>query len=482
MTIETDVYPDVYKTPSTDIFQDYAKYQGTDNDKLDMIYATLETLIEVMDRNKVYQKSAEWDEEGVKLVNGKVVFPNGYEKVIDEIIKENQLGTLVLPESLGGLELTGVQFAPIIELIARYDAAMGMTAMSGLGIMNILKQFYKPEFEEILVGFSTGENTGYAAFTEPQAGSNLRNIKSTSVLDGDEYVLNGTKIFITNGGYANYGIFLANNIVNGKKEGTNVFLVGDYEGITAVRLEHKSGIRTSPTAELLFEDVRVPKEHLIGEVGTGYEKVIERLLGMRVSVSFQALGNCKRAYELAEVYSNTREQFGKTIGTFPAIRRKLKQMRLQIPRMEEWAYAGAYALDWATEKTDSMGVQIVNSNRDKLVNSIQEILRHEDLIHYYVSGGKLYNGEISNYFMYDAQQIFGGNGFISETEINKITRDVRILPVFDGTSEIHSWVIERSLKYLEGMPEFVKISSLWDDKTIYEDYVNSKFPSLNDKL
>ncbi|OLS19814.1 MAG: Acyl-CoA dehydrogenase [Candidatus Heimdallarchaeota archaeon LC_2] len=478
----TEVYPNVYKTPSSDIFPDYAKFQGTDQDKFDMIYATLDTLIEIMDRNKVYEKSAEWDEEGVKLVNGKVVFPNGYEKVIDEIIKENQLGTLVLPESLGGLELTTVQFAPVIELVARYDASMGMTAMSGLGIMNILKQFYKPEFEDILQGFAVGENTGYAAFTEAQAGSNLRNIKSTSVLDGDDYVLNGTKIFITNGGYANYGIFLANNIVDGKKEGTNVFLVGDYEGITAVRLEHKSGIRTSPTAELLFEDVRVPKEHLIGEVGTGYEKVIERLLGMRVSVSFQALGNCKRAYELAESYSNTREQFGKPIGSFPAIQRKLKQMRLQLSRMEEWAYAGAFALDWVTERTDVMGVQEANTKREKLAHSIKEILKHEDLIHYYVSGGKLYNGEISNYFMYDAQQIFGGNGFISETEINKITRDVRILPVFDGTSEIHAWVVNRSLKYLDTIPEFVKVSSIWEGNTIYEDHVISRFPSLRDKL
>ncbi|MHA2278047.1 MAG: acyl-CoA dehydrogenase family protein [Candidatus Kariarchaeaceae archaeon] len=465
MAQATDVYPNVYRTPSLDIFPDYAKFQGTDQDKFDMIYATLDTLIEVMDRNKVYQKSAEWDEEGVKLINGKVVFPDGYEKVVDEILKDNQLGTLVLPESLGGLELSHVQMGPIIELIARYDAAMGMTALSGLGIMNILKQFYRPEFEDILLGFAAGENTGYAAFTEPQAGSNLRNIKSTSELDGDEYVLNGTKIFITNGGYANYGIFLANNIVDGKKE-----------------VEHKSGIRTSPTAEMLYQNVRVPKEHLIGEIGTGYEKVIERLLGMRVSVSFQALGNCKRAYELAEMYANTREQFGKPIGTFPAIQRKLKEMRLQIPRIEEWAYASAYALDWTSAKSKPPGPEGTYTKRETLAHSVQEILKHDDLIHYYVSGGKLYNGEISNYFMYDAQQIFGGNGFISETEINKITRDVRILPVFDGTSEIHSWVIERSMKYLVNMPEFVKISSIWEGNTIYDDHVISRFPSLNGKL
>jgi alkylation response protein AidB-like acyl-CoA dehydrogenase len=259
-------------------------------------------------------------------------------------------------------------------------------------------------------------------------------------------------------------------------------LVKDGEGVTAVRLEHKSGIRTSPTAEMLYQNVRVPKEHLIGEIGTGYEKVIERLLGMRVSVSFQALGNCKRAYELAEMYANTREQFGKPIGTFPAIQRKLKEMRLQIPRIEEWAYASAYALDWTSAKSKPPGPEGTYTKRETLAHSVQEILKHDDLIHYYVSGGKLYNGEISNYFMYDAQQIFGGNGFISETEINKITRDVRILPVFDGTSEIHSWVIERSMKYLVNMPEFVKISSIWEGNTIYDDHVISRFPSLNGKL
>lgn len=477
MSIENEFY----NTPNKDIFSHYTKFQNTSKEKLELIDDTISTIGEIMNRNKVYEKSAEWDEQGAKFENGKVSLPNGFEKVVDEILKENQLGMLALPEFLGGVGLTHTQMGPIVETLCRYDASLAVTALSGLGVMNILGRFYKPEFEEILMDFGEGKNNGYAAFTEPQAGSNLRNIKSTSYLDGDEWVLNGNKIFITNGGFANYGIFLANNIVDGKKDGTNVFLVKQSEGIETIRLEHKSGIRCSPTAELLYKDVRVPKENIIGNVGEGYDKVIERLLGMRLTVSFSALGSCKRAYDLANSYAGTREQFGKTINNFADIKRKFKQMELQLKKMEEWAYIASYSLDRIENKA-VIDVPMGNSPREKLVKSAQTVLKYEDLIHFYISGGKIYNGEISNYFLYDAQQVFGGNGFISETEINKIARDVRILSIYDGTSEIHNWVVSRATKGLVHFPDFKRPSTMWDENTIYEDFLFSKFPGLSNNI
>ncbi len=470
------------KQYSKTLLSHYSRALGIEQEKVDLLYDILDSLKAIMEKNNVRQESLEWDQTGAILKDGKVILPDSFVKVLDEIVKDNQICSFFLPEDLGGMSFPSLFAGPIIESIAEYDFSLRMMALSGVGIMSLLTRYYTPAFDNALKGFADGKNLGFVSFSEAQAGSNLKNLKSTSELVGDEYVLNGTKLYITNGGYANTSLFLANNIVNGKVEGTNVFLIEGNDGITTERLEKKLGIQVSPTAQLLYENVTVPKENLVGELGQGYNKVLERLQGMRMAVAFHSVAASKRAYSIARTHAETREQFNRPIIAFEDVSRKLKNMEQQIPRFMDYAYLSAYALDFYNLKRETA---IKSGNSDKLSqyieNSIPEGV-NKGLTHYYVSSAKLYCGEIINPFMYDACQIFGGLGFISEAEVNKIARDVRILSIFDGTSEIHNWIINRSQKIINEMPNFQSPNSLYDEPTAYEKMMFARFPNLETML
>ena len=428
------------------------------------------------------QESLEWDQTGAKLEEGKVILPASFIKVLDEIVKDNQICSFFLPEDMGGMGFTSLFAGPIIEQIAEYDFSLRMMTLSGVGIMSLLTRYYKPAYDDALKGFAEGKNLGFVSFSEAQAGSNLKNLKSTSELIGDEYILNGTKLYITNGGYANTSLFLCNNVVNGKVEGTNVFLIEGNDGITTERLEKKSGIQVSPTAQLLYENVAVPKENLIGEIGQGYTRVLERLQGMRMAVAFHAVAASKRAYRLARTHAETREQFNRPIIQFEDVSRKLSNMAEQIPRFTDYAYLSAYALDYSNLKLETAVKSGGNDKFSQYVeSSIPEGVKN-GLTHYYVSSAKLYCGELINPYLYDACQVFGGLGFISETEVNKISRDVRILSIFDGTSEIHNWIINRSQKIIQEIPNFQSPNKMYGEPTAYEKMLFARFPNLEKML
>ena len=478
----TEVINKTLVDTSKSIYSQYSHLLGYDDEKTDIVFDVVDSLETMMDRKRVREQAVHWDEVGVKLKDGKVVLPDGMQEITDEILKENQMVNLFLPEELGGLGLKNVHSGPMVELLAKYDFSLKILALSGVGLVSLLTRYYKPEFESAIKKFGSGDYIGYVSFSEPQAGSNLRAIKSTSELVGDEWVLNGTKMWISNGGIGNCGLFLANNIENGKPKGTNVFLVEGNDGITTLRLEKKSGLKASPTAQLLYENVTVPKENLIGELGLGYEKVLERLMGMRVAVGYQSLGACKRAYELAWDYANQREAFGKPIIEIPAVKRKLTWMERQIPKVEEVAYMAGFALDYSnqTEKLPTRTEGVDPKRRE-----YGEDIKHgvdKGLIHYYVSGAKLYTPEVTNPMLYDACQVFGGMGFVAETEVNRISRDVRVLSIFDGTSEVHHFVLNRHKKILEGLPDHKRPLSYFDYDTVYDDFVYSKFPDLKETL
>ncbi|MHA2032153.1 MAG: acyl-CoA dehydrogenase family protein, partial [Candidatus Kariarchaeaceae archaeon] len=300
----------IAQSGSKKLIEYYGKKLGSDEDKISTFFALLDTVEEIME-TKVRPNMQEWDEKGVKLVDGKVVLPGNMESVLNELIKDNELYSFFIPEKHGGFGYENLYHSGLNELLCKYDVPLQMLTTISMSVLEGLVVYNKPEYEPYIQKFLEGKLTGYVAFTEAGAGSHLQNVKATSELDGDEYVLNGTKIFISNGGYANAGLFLARNMVDGKEEGTNVFYVEGFDGITTLRLEEKSGLHANPTAQLLYEDVRVPKENVIGEVGNGYRKVLERLMGMRIGVVAQGMGASARAYELAKTYSEERIQFGK---------------------------------------------------------------------------------------------------------------------------------------------------------------------------
>ncbi|MDH5404457.1 MAG: acyl-CoA/acyl-ACP dehydrogenase [Candidatus Heimdallarchaeota archaeon] len=448
-----------------------------------MVFEVESTIKSILEKHNIREEARNWDHTGVKLVDGKVILPDTFLKVVNEIIQENQLLSFYVPEELGGLGFGDSIHGPITEVLAGYDFAMEIFILISASVIESLLLYHKEDYNKVIKEFTEGKRLGYVAFTEPQAGSNLENIKATSEKVGDEYVLNGTKIFITNGGYANTGLFLAQNIVNGKREGTNVFLVDNLDGITTLRLEEKSGLHVSPTAQLQFENVTVPEEYIISDVGNGYRKVLDRLMGMRVGVSYQTVAAAKRAFEVSLDYAQNREQFGRQIIEFPEVRRKLKQMMIQIPRMEDYTYQAAvmlerYKLGWipydaGIHQTPEEEINAANNAPPGLIPV---------LAHYLASCSKLYTSEIVNQFLYDAQQIFGGMGFIAETEVNKIARDVRITSIYEGTSEIHNWVINRAQKQIDSLTDFERPYRKYQERTIYENILFTRFPDLDKKI
>lgn len=464
----------------TKLLEYYAKKLKIDDENIEMLSEITSSIREILERNDVREKTIKWDATGAKLVDGKVVLPDGMEKIIQEIIRDNELYNLFIPEKNGGMGLSTLMVIPLTDLIAQYDLSLQILLFISLNVLEPLMSNYNEAYDPVIKKFAEGQTTGYVAFTEPNAGSNLEAVKSTSELEGDEYVLNGTKIFISNGGYADTGLFLARNIVNGKADGTNVLLVDTRDGLNTERLEEKSGIHANPTAQLHFDNVRVPKEYLIGSTGDGYKKVLERLMGMRLGVAFQSIGMSKRAYTLARDYASERTSYGKPINTFPQISSKLAQMEKQIPRMEDYAYRAAFAIDRYQRGWIPMDVGAGAKNvSEKMAAKMLPGVVRGGIAHYFVSSAKVYTTEVGNQLLYDAQQIFGGNGFVAEYEVNKIVRDARVLPIYEGTSEIHSYVLTKAKKAVDMVPKFKRpYPEYGDDKTIYEKILFARFPDL----
>lgn len=466
-----------------EIFAKLGPKLGYDSDDIEMYGAIIDS-IRTIGEKKIRPNTIAWDEEGVKLVDGKVVLPASMEAVIQELLVDNQINSLFLPKDLGGMGYMNLAQAGLSETLSAYDISLQVLTFISMSVMEAMTVYHKEYYNPILEKFSKGKYSGYVAFTEAQAGSHLQNVKTTSVLEGDEYVINGSKIFISNGGYAKCGLVLTRNMVDGKQEGHNVFVVEGLDGITTERLEHKSGLKANPTAQLLFEDVRVPKENIIAGVGKGYKKVLERLMGMRLGVSFQGVGAAMRAYELSKQYAEERVQFGKPIGTFPGVANKLKAMERTIPRMRAYGYMGAVALDRFYKGYIPFDVGAPGDASEKMAAQGLPSPVLSGLAHYFISTGKLYTAEISNSILYDAQQIFGGNGFVSEYEVNKIARDVRILGIYEGTSEIHSFIIGKSQDAINLLPKSKQpyLSQQWEDKTMYENILYARFPELAGRI
>ncbi len=462
------------------LLKHYAEKMKIEEDNVEMLSEIVSSIKEILLRNKVREQSIKWDNTGARLKDGEVLLPDGMEKVIKEIIVDNELYNLFIPQKYGGMGFSPLLISPIVDLLSQFDLSLQIATTISLSVLEPLMSNYKPEFDDVIQKFAKGATTGYVAFTEAGAGSNLEAVKATSELDGDDYVLNGTKIFISNGGFAKTGLFLARNMENGREKGTNVLLVDTTDGLTTERLEEKSGIHANPTAQLHFDNVRIPKENIIGSTGDGYKKVLERLMGMRLGVSFQAIGTAKRAYELAKSYANTREQYNRTIINFPQVSDKIKNMEIQIPRMEDYTYRAAFGIDRYQRNWIPMDVGAGAKNvSEKMAAKMLPGVVRGGIAHYFISSAKLYTTEIANALLYDAQQIFGGNGFVSENEINKISRDVRVLSVYEGTSEVHSWIINKAKSAVSMVPKFKYPYAKYEDSTIYEKILFARFPQLN---
>jgi alkylation response protein AidB-like acyl-CoA dehydrogenase len=338
-----------------------------------------------------------------------------------------QMGELGLfgfcvPEEYGGNGICYVPYMVAVEELARVDSSQAITvaAHNSLGIGPLYYYGNEEQRKEYLPQLCTGEKLWGFGLTEPEAGSDAGGTKTRAVKEGDQWVLNGSKMFITNAsGPTNLGSTIqavTGQRSDGKKEYTCFLVDHDTEGFTANTLHEKMLWRASVTSELFLEDCKVPEEKMLGKQGEGFHQMLETLDRGRLSIAAMGLGCAQGAYELGLKYAKERQQFGKPISTFQACAFKLADMAVEIEAARNLLYKAAWLCD-----------------QDR--NEYKK----------YASMAKLYTSEVSHRCVNQALQLHGGYGLMKEYDIERFYRDQRVLEIGEGTSEILRLVIARHI-------------------------------------
>jgi short/branched chain acyl-CoA dehydrogenase len=328
---------------------------------------------------------------------------------------------MIVPEEYGGFGLDYLSYIIVVEELARIDASQAATVAAGnsLGISPIYyfgneeqKKFWLPKL-------CAGEMLAAFGLTEADAGSDAGNSKTTAVLDGNEWVINGSKIFITNGANDMTGVIIVQaktgRMSDGKPEMSCILVSADVNGLTKKAMHKKMVWRSSNTAELYFTDCRVPKENLLGKRGDGFKQMLKTLDGGRLSIGAMGLGGAQGALELGLKYAQERKQFGKAIGEFQSTAFKLADCSMQVEAARNLLYKAC----WLADNTRPYGKESAMA--------------------------KLYCSEVMRLCVWHSQQIHGGYGLMKEYAIERFYRDQRLLEVGEGTSEIQRIVIARHL-------------------------------------
>ena len=318
------------------------------------------------------------------------------------------------PKKYGGAGLDIISYAIAVEELSRVDGGTGviLSAHTSLGTYPIAAYGTEEQKQKYLLPLAKGEKLGAFGLTEENAGSDAGGTETTAVLDGDNYILNGEKIFITNGGEADVYIAFAVTTPDIGVRGISAFIVEkDSEGFSFGKHYDKMGIRSSATAELIFSDVKVPKENLLGKEGDGFKIAMSTLDGGRIGIAAQALGIAQGAYENALEYSKERVQFGKPICQQQIISFKLADMatKLRAARL--------------------------------LIYSAAELKENHENYSMEAAMAKQYASDVCLEIVNDALQIFGGSGYLKGMEVERAYRDAKICTIYEGTNEIQRVVI-----------------------------------------
>jgi alkylation response protein AidB-like acyl-CoA dehydrogenase len=338
---------------------------------------------------------------------------------VDTFKRAGELGMLgvTIPEEYGGAGLSYIDYVNVIEELGVVDSgfALSVAAHNSLGSGHIYQAGNEAQKKKWLPKLTSGEWIGAWGLTEPGSGSDAGGLLTTAVKDGNDWVLNGTKNFITNATYADISVVLAVNDRDAKKGVTAFAIEMDRKGIRPGKKENKLGMRVSDTAELILEDCRVPQENVLGEIGYGFVDAMKVLDGGRISIGALAVGIARGAYEAARDYSKQRQAFGKPISDFQAIQFMLADMATEIEAARLLCHRAATVKD-AGEKVTQFSAM-----------------------------AKLYASEVAVRATEKGVQIFGGYGFIKEFPAEKFYRDVKLCTIGEGTSEIQRVVIARNL-------------------------------------
>lgn len=382
-------------SPTTNIFAQSEQQQMI----VDMIqrYAESEILPHVM----------EWDEQQI--------LPT---EVLKELGAMGLMGVLV-PETYGGSGLSYREYITVISEISAYCGAIGLSvaAHNSLCTGHILKFGTEAQKHKYLPALASGEALGAWGLTEANTGSDAGNMQTTAVRDGNEWVLNGTKNFITHGKSADTLVIIARTGEPRTKNNATAFIVErGFAGLKAGKKENKLGMRASETAEVILDEVRVPAENLIGEVGQGFKQALAILDGGRISIAALGLGIAKGAYKAALKYALEREQFGQAIFEFQSLQFKLSEMATRIEAGELLTLKAGMLKDQHLPMGSTAAM------------------------------AKLFTSEAAVWIANEAVQIFGGYGYIKDFPVEKYYRDAKLCTIGEGTSEIQKLVIARQLK------------------------------------
>ncbi len=341
-------------------------------------------------------------------------FPEG---VVREMGEMGLLGVLV-DEAYGGAGLDNLSYVVVVEELARVcpATAVTMSVTNSVCCWPIAEFGSEEQKQRVLPELAGGECIGGFGLTEPGSGSDAASMRTTARRDGDGWVLDGEKAWITNAGFARYYVVMAKTDPERGKRGVSAFIVpADAPGLTVGTPEHKLGLRASRTAPLAFDGCRLPAGSLLGGEGEGFYIALATLDHSRLGIAAQAVGIHQRALELARDYARDRVQFGVPIARHQAVQFMIARMSTELAAARLLTRFAAWAADHA-------------GDAPRLA-----------------AEAKTYASEAANRACYDALQIHGGNGFCEEYEIARLYRDVRVTTIYEGTSEIQRLVIARHL-------------------------------------
>ncbi|MCY0902139.1 MAG: acyl-CoA dehydrogenase [Firmicutes bacterium] len=377
------------------------------NLRLNAEQEAMRKLVRQFARDVIAPRAAEIDETDV--------FPR------DILVLMGSMGLmgLPIPEEWGGIGADYLSYMLAIEEISYASAALGviLAVHTSVGTMPILSFGSEEQKRRYVPNLASGDWLGAFALTEPGAGSDARSIQTRAVRSGDEYVVTGGKVFITNGGEADvYTVFAVTGDADGQRELSAFLVERDTPGLVIGRKERKMGLNGSSTAELIFEDMRLPAAQRLGEEGQGFAIAMSQLDGGRIGIAAQALGIARAALDAVLGYTQERRQFGRAIAEFQGVQVMLADMAMQIEAARLLTYRAAY----------------LRSQGDACTME--------------ASMAKLYASDAAMRVTTDAVQLFGGYGYTKEFPVERYMRDAKVTQIYEGTNQIQRVVITKSLE------------------------------------